>query len=111
MAKKEFIISWMFIWVFVVIFGEVITGIVSKNPAFFKNAIPIIIYYGAITFIFLRLFNRIKFWVTLVIIFIYGGIAEVFFFKGINIFVAAGLFYIFLFATPYLICAKKLKKK
>jgi len=77
---------------------------------FFQNWLPITVYYGVITFIFSMLFCMMKYWIVLIIAFVYGGLVEVLFFKGINIFVAAGLFYVFLFGVPYLIVDKVWKK-
>lgn len=35
--NKKFIFGyWIIAWIFTVIFGEVITGIISKNPTFFN---------------------------------------------------------------------------
>ena len=107
---KRIIGYWIIAWLFTVIFGEVITGVISNNPVFFQNWFAITIYYGVLTFIFSLLFSKIKYWIVLIITFIYGGLVEVLFFKGISIFVAAGLFYIFLFSTPYWIVTRIYKK-
>jgi len=108
--KKRIVAYWLLAWIFTIIFGEVLTGIISNNPSFFQNAFPITIYYGVITYIFAFLFSKMKYWIVLIIVFIYGALVELLFFKGINVFLVAGLFYVFLFGTPYLIMALIWKK-
>jgi len=96
-------IYWIVAWVFVLIFGEILPGVISRNPVFFEHWFAISVYYAVITLIAGILFYKIRLWLVLLVIFLYGGFAEVLFFKGIRIFPAAGAFYVFLFYAPYLI--------
>lgn len=91
---------WLITVPFVIIFGEILPGIISHNPTFFRHWAAISIYYCIITFIFAILFKKIERRIVVVIIFLYGGLMEVLFFKGIRIFILAGLFYVFLFGFP-----------
>ncbi|MDD2689648.1 MAG: hypothetical protein PHT41_05835 [Candidatus Omnitrophica bacterium] len=102
---------WLITVPFVIIFGEILPGIISRNPAFFQHWLAISIYYCIITFIFAILFKKMKSWLVAVVLFLYGGFMEVFLFKGIRIFVVAGLFYIFLFWFPHYILRWSLKKQ
>lgn len=105
-VNKLLIGYWAAAFVFIIIFGEIIPGIISENPTFFEHWFAISLYYVVLTFIFSILFATMKTWLVLLSAFLYGGIAEVFFFRGIRIFIVAGAFYVFLLGVPYLVIEK-----
>lgn len=88
-------------FVFFIVFGEIVVGMLFGNPIFFTAPLAIALYYVGLTLLFALLFERIKqYWVVLAVGFMYGGIVEVLLF-AIKDFVFAGIFYVFLFGAPY----------
>jgi len=112
--KSKFIKTyWIVAAVFAIIFGEIITGLISGNPAFFNNWIAISVYYFILTLPFGYLISRTKPKYYLSIFFIYGVAVEYLLFKNIatltdlKAVVFFGLLYVFLFGTPVWILKKR----
>lgn len=115
--KKLFFRYWIFSWIFAVLFGEIITGLISQNPMFFENALPITLYYGVLCFIFAFLVTRFQTRSALIIFFVYGVLVELYLFHNIKGWgdlvgiIFFGLLYIFLFGLPLYLIKRRLARQ
>lgn len=108
MQSQAFVkIYWLCAWLFAVGVGEILApAILNPSYTLFKeHPVAIAIYYAVVTRLAAEAYRRSAV-AGSIVAFIFGAIVEVHLFGGIPHYVAAGVFYVFLFGVPWLVARK-----
>lgn len=99
--KRRTLGQWSIAWGLAVIIHELLPPLFLGEP--FNNArfIGFTLYFGIITYLFTWLFIFLPSWLVTMLIFIFGGLVETFFFGTFPNPLLAGAIYLVILASPF----------
>lgn len=93
--------QWSLAWSIAVVLHELVPPLILNEPFDSGRFIAFTAYFGVISYLFTWLYLFLPSWLVTMLVFIFGGVVETFFFGTFPNPLWAGMLYLVMFALPY----------